>query len=184
MLEPTLSNPKKAERKSTQNKGITPDVYLPSQIETEEFGEGKLSGSLEYDVISKARVKNFKRLDLSKDFLASRHEARAKKSILFSHYKTLKDWRKEQKKDKFLELNIDNRKAKKEKAEVELLALQNDTRKKLGLSTFNSYQAFLERQENIEEPDMNEEILFEAANILSDFIQESYKPVISMNKAG
>ena len=48
---------------------------------------------------------------------------------------------------------------------------------------FGSYQAFLDRENDKEEPDLDEEILLEAANVLSDFIQQSYKPVISMNKA-
>ena len=87
-------------------------------------------------------------------------------------------------KEKFLELNIDNRKTEKENKEAELLAMENDLRKEIGLNTFESYQAFLDREEIKEEPDINEEILLEAANILSDFIKYSYKPVISMNKAG
>ena len=57
-------------------------------------------------------------------------------------------------------------------------------RKKMGLSTFENYQAFLDREEGDEEPNIDEAILLEAANILSDFIEYSYKPVISMNKAG
>ena len=62
--------------------------------------------------------------------------------------------------------------------------MENDFRKKKGLGTFESYQAFLDREENDEEPSIEEEILLEAANILSDFIEHSYNPVISMNKAG
>ena len=169
--------------KSTQNKGVSPDIYLPSPIDTEEFGEKKLSRSLDYDVISEARVKNFNRLNFSKNFLTSEHKERVKESILFNHYKSLKTWRKAQKEDKFLVLDLDKRKAKKENAEIELLALENGTRKKLGLPMFDSYQAFLDREDNKEEPDLDEEILLEAANVLSDFIQQSYKPVISMKKA-
>ncbi len=81
-------------------------------------------------------------------------------------------------------LDLEIRKAKKENTEAELLTMENDLRKKIGLNTFESYQAFLDREEIKEEPDIDEEILLEAANILSDFIEYSYKPVISMNKAG
>ena len=81
-------------------------------------------------------------------------------------------------------LDLEIRKAKKENTEAELLTMENDLRKKIGLNTFESYQAFLDREEIKEEPDIDEEILLEAANILSDFIKYSYKPVISMNKAG
>ena len=170
--------------KSTQSKGISPDIYLPSPINTEEFGENKLPGALEYDSIAKTRVRDFNRLNTSTSLLSSEHEIRVNDSVLFKHHKKLKAWRKAQQEEKFLELNIDNRKAEKENKEAELLTMENDLRKKIGLNTFESYQAFLDREEIKEEPDIDEEILLEAANILSDFIEYSYKPVISMNKAG
>ena len=170
--------------KSTQSKGISPDIYLPSPINTEEFGENKLPGALEYDSIAKTRVRDFNRLNTSTSLLSSEHEVRVNDSVLFKHHKKLKAWRKAQQEEKFLELNIDNRKTEKENKESELLTMENDLRKKIGLNTFESYQAFLDREEIKEEPDIDEEILLEAANILSDFIEYSYKPVISMNKAG
>ncbi len=170
--------------KSTQSKGISPDIYLPSPINTEEFGENKLPGALEYDSIAKTRVRDFNRLNTSTSLLSSEHEVRVNDSVLFKHHKKLKAWRKAQQEEKFLELNIDNRKAEKENKEAEILTMENDLRKEIGLNTFESYQAFLDREEIKEEPDIDEEILLEAANILSDFIEYSYKPVISMNKAG
>jgi len=170
--------------KSTQSKGISPDIYLPSPINTEEFGENKLPGALEYDSIAKTRVRDFNRLNTSTSLLSSEHEVRVNDSVLFKHHKKLKAWRKAQQEEKFLELNIDNRKTEKENKEAELLTMENDLRKEIGLNTFESYQAFLDREELKEEPDIDEEILLEAANILSDFIEFSYKPVISMNKTG
>ena len=170
--------------KSTQSKGISPDIYLPSPINTEEFGENKLPGALEYDSIAKTRVRDFNRLNTSTSLLSSEHEVRVNDSVLFKHHKKLKAWRKAQQEEKFLELNIDNRKTEKENKEAEILTMENDLRKEIGLNTFESYQAFLDREEIKEEPDIDEEILLEAANILSDFIEYSYKPVISMNKAG
>ena len=170
--------------KSTQNKGISPDIYLPTSIDSEDFGENKLTGALGYDVISKVKVKNFNLINISKQTLASNHLVRAQKSILFNHYEQIKKWRKTQKEDLFLDLNIDKRREKKEKMELELLTIENKTRKKLELPTFETYSDFLEREEEAEKPDLDEEILFEAANVLSDLIKESYNPVISMNRAG
>ena len=170
--------------KSTQNKGISPDIYLPSPIDTEEIGENKLPGALEYDSIAKTKVRDFNRIIASTDLLTSEHAERINKSGLFKHLEKMKTWRKIQQDEKYLDLNIDNRRASKENAEVELLAMENDFRKKIGLNTFESYQAFLDREEAEEEPDIEEEILLEAANVLSDFIKYSYKPVISMSKTG
>ena len=170
--------------KSTQNKGVSPDIYLPTSIDSEDFGENKLTGALGYDVISKVKVKNFNLINISKQTLASNHLVRAQKSILFNHYEQIKKWRKTQKEDLFLDLNIDKRREKKEKMELELLTIENKTRKKLGLPSFETYSDFLEREEQAEKPDLDEEILFEAANVLSDLFKESYNPVISMNRAG
>ena len=170
--------------KSTQNKGISPDIYLPSPIDTEEIGENKLPGALEYDSIAKTKVRDFNRIIASTDLLTSEHTERINKSVLFKHLEKMKTWRKIQQDEKYLDLNIDNRRANKENAEAELLAMENDFRKKIGLNTFESYQAFLDREEAEEEPDIEEEILLEAANVLSDFIKYSYKPVITMSKTG
>ena len=170
--------------KSTQNKGISPDIYLPSQISDNEFGENKLPKALEYDSIASTRVRNFNRINISKENLWKQHQQRLDQSILFNHYRNLKSWREEQLEEKFFELNVNNRRAKKEQIESELLAMENNLRKQLGLETFVDYQAFLNREENDEDPDIEEEILLEAANILSDFIEFSYQPVISMKKAG
>ena len=170
--------------KSTQNKGISPDIYLPSPIDTEEIGENKLPGALEYDSIAKTKVRDFNRIIASTELLTSEHAERINKSGLFKHLEKMKTWRKIQQDEKYLDLNIDNRRASKENAEAELLAMENDFRKKIGLNTFESYQAFLDREEAEEEPDIEEEILLEAANVLSDFIKYSYKPVISLSETG
>ena len=118
--------------KSTQNKGISPDIYLPSPVDIEEFGESKLPGALQYDFIPGTKVRDFNRLNSSKELLSIEHQARAKDSILFTHYETLKSWRRSQDEDKFFDLDIEKRRLKKEKAELELLTMENDFRKKIG----------------------------------------------------
>ena len=170
--------------KSTQNKGISPDIYLPSPIDTEEIGENNLPGALKYDSIAKTKVRDFNRIIASTDLLTLEHAERINKSVLFKHLEKMKAWRKIQQDEKYLDLNIDNRRASKQNAETELLNMENDFRKKIGLNTFETYQAFLDREELEEEPDIDEEILLEAANVLSDFIKYSYRPVVSMSKTG
>tara|TARA_Y100000590_G_scaffold213192_1_gene241517 strand:+ start:10351 stop:12402 length:2052 start_codon:yes stop_codon:yes gene_type:complete len=168
---------------STQSKGVIPDIFLPSPINSEDFGENKLPGALGYDVISKTKVRDFNRIHLSSDLFTS-HKERVSNSLLFSHQEKVNEWRKSQKADKFLELNIDKRKERKKRIEEELLSYENDLRSKIGLNTYKDYQSFLDREESEEEPDINEEILLEAAHILSDFIQLSFNPVISMKGKG
>lgn len=87
------------------------------------------------------------------------------------------------KNDDFVDLDLEKRRTKKQKAEQELLALENKTRERLGLNTFSSYKEFLEREAVDGEPSLDEEILIEAANVLSDFISKAYNPVVKLNKA-
>jgi len=167
--------------KSTQNKGISPDIILPSPIDENEYGESTLPKALGYDVISKTKIRNFNRVPSSKQIFTKHHKDRVDTSVIFNHYKTLNSWRKNQANEKFLELDIEKRKLKKEKIETDILSMENELRKKLGLNTFNTYKDFLDKDEEDKKPDIDEEILYEAANILTDFIDYSFKPIVTMN---
>ena len=167
--------------KSTQNKGISPDIILPSPINENEYGESTLPKALGYDVISKTKIRNFNRVPSSKQIFTKHHKDRLDNSVIFNHYKTLNSWRKNQANEKFLELDIEKRKLKKEKIETDILSMENELRKKLGLNTFNTYKDFLDKDEEDKKPDIDEEILYEAANILTDFIDYSFKPIVTMN---
>lgn len=167
--------------KSTQNKGISPDIILPSPINENEYGESTLPKALGYDVISKTKIRNFNRVPSSKQIFTKHHKDRVDASVIFNHYKTLNSWRKNQANEKFLELDIEKRKLKKEKIETDILSMENELRKKLGLNTFNTYKDFLDKDEEDKKPDIDEEILYEAANILTDFIDYSFKPIVTMN---
>ena len=78
----------------------------------------------------------------------------------------------------WISLNIDKRKANKEQSEQELLSLENELRRELGLETFQHYKEFVEREEDPQVIDIEEAILKESANILADFIEYSFQPVV------
>ena len=168
--------------KSTQNKGISPDIILPSPINETEYGESTLPKALGYDVISKTNIRNFNRVPSSKQIFTKHHKDRVNTSVIFNYYKTLNSWRKNQENEKFVELDIEKRKLKKERIEADILSMENELRKKLGLNTFNTYKDFLDRDEEDKKPDIDEEILYEAANILTDFIDYSFKPIVTMSQ--
>ena len=168
--------------KSTQNKGISPDIILPSPINESEYGESTLPKALGYDVISKTKTRNFNRVPFSKQIFTKDHKDRVDTSVIFNHYKTLNSWRKNQENEKFVELDIDKRRLKKERIETDMLSMENNLRKTLGLNTFNTYKDFLDKDEDDKKPDIDEEILYEAANILTDFIDYSFKPIVTMNQ--
>ncbi len=163
---------------STQNKGVSPDIYLPSPVDVEDIGEHKYIGALLHDNIKKTKFKDFDRIGSSTELLILKHKERMNQSSVFKNLKEKKSWRKMQDENIWISLNIDKRKNKKEQSEQEILLLENQLRTELGLDTFHTYKEFLEREEDPRMIDIDEEILKESANILADFIDYSFQPVV------
>ena len=163
---------------STQNKGISPDINLPSPIDVEEIGEHKYLGALVHDNIRKTKFKDFDRIGASKELLTLKHKERMSQSSIFKNLKEKKSWRAIQDNNIWVSLNIDKRKVNKERAEQELLSLENELRREMGLETFQNYKEFVEREKDPEVIDIDEAILKESANILADFIEYSFQPVV------
>lgn len=169
---------------STQNKGVVPDIILPSVFDIEDIGENKLDKALEHDSIQTTSYKNFGRISSYKDLLNNRSKARINKSPLFTNLKEKKEWRKKSE-IKLLELNLNNRIQKKIELEHSLLTAENILRERLLLPTFDSYQEFLDRNEDPEILDINLNVLNEAANVLTDLIEIKNKPLIAyLDKTG
>ena len=99
-------------------------------------------------------------------------------SSIFKNLKEKKSWRAIQDNNIWVSLNIDKRKVNKERAEQELLSLENKLRREMGLETFQNYKEFVEREKDPEVIDIDEAILKESANILADFIEYSFQPVV------
>ena len=163
---------------STQNKGISPDINLPSPIDVEEIGEHKYLGALVHDNIRKTKFKDFDRIGSSKELHTLKHKERMSQSSIFKNLKEKKSWRAIQDNNIWVSLNIDKRKVNKERAEQELLSLENELRREMGLETFQNYKEFVEREKDPEVIDIDEAILKESANILADFIEYSFQPVV------
>ena len=164
---------------STQNKGVSPDIYLPSPIDYEEIGESKLLRALNYDKVTKVRFKNFDRIGSSKEALIKRNKKRIMLSPIFKSLEKKKELMEEQEKDLWLQLDIETRGKKKNDLENRFLVLENNLREELGLETYLTYQDFLDREEDPEDLNVESEILLESAHILSDYIEQSYNPIIA-----
>ena len=61
---------------STQNRGVIPDIKLPSYIDKSKTGESSRDSSLPWDTIKPSRFKKAKSLDSIIKFLLSQHEKR------------------------------------------------------------------------------------------------------------
>jgi carboxyl-terminal processing protease len=103
---------------STQHKGVTPDIQLPSRYDAEEYGESSMSSALPWDLISSTR---FKPLDFVNQDLLTRLEKNAAdrmkhETFLIQYSNDVEDWRTLHKKTEY-SLNFEIRKKEKEKAE-------------------------------------------------------------------
>tara|TARA_B100001029_G_scaffold13359_1_gene8983 strand:+ start:22358 stop:24418 length:2061 start_codon:yes stop_codon:yes gene_type:complete len=163
---------------STQNKGVRPDIQIPTNFEIEEIGESKLDRALGHDNIPMAYYRDLNRVYSHLDVLKENSKSRIESSLFFNSMETRKQWRKANDIN-FLHLNIDHRRMIKEKIESYVLSKENELRKKLKLPTFLTYQEFLDRDEDPETLNEEYNVLNEAMNILGDLIDIQSEPLIA-----
>lgn len=163
---------------STQNKGVRPDIEIPTNFEIEEIGESKLDRALGHDNIPMAYYRDLNRVYSHLDVLKENSKSRIESSLFFNSMETRKQWRKANDIN-FLHLNIDHRRMIKEKIESYVLSKENELRKKLKLPTFLTYQEFLDRDEDPETLNEEYNVLNEAMNILGDLIDIQSEPLIA-----
>ena len=168
---------------STQNKGVTPDIFLPTMVDTDEFGENQLPGALKHDNIPTTKFRDFERIDPYLSELKAKNNFRINKSIFYQHLKGRKEWRKMQEID-WLKLNLETRREIKDRTEKELLALENSLRSQMNLEIFSTYQEFLDREEDPDNISFNKKEINETANILADLIESKNKPTLALLEAG
>jgi carboxyl-terminal processing protease len=168
---------------STQNKGVTPDIFLPTMVDTDEFGENQLPGALEHDNIPPTKFRDFERIDPYLSELKAKNNFRINKSIFYQHLKGRKEWRKMQEID-WLKLNLETRREIKDRTEKELLALENSLRSQMNLEIFSTYQEFLDREEDPDNISFTKKEIDETANILTDLIESKNKPTLASLEAG
>jgi carboxyl-terminal processing protease len=159
---------------STQNKGVTPHITLPSSVDIEEFGESKLPWALDHDNITATSHRNFKETKRYLRYLQENNKERILNSQFYKNLNLKKDWGDRQNK-KFITLNLSKREQQKIIAEEEILAIENSLRLSIGLETYSTYQEFLDRDEDIDEINIDKIELNETAEILIDLIEANKK---------
>ena len=166
---------------STQNRGVLPDITLPSLFNIEEIGENKLDRALVHDTIPSINYRNRSRVNSFIGELQERSQKRITGSLLFQDLKEKKKWQKDNKLI-YLELDYDLRLENKTKNEESILSMENKLRSQLDLPIFENYQDFLDRDEDPDILDVDLNILNEASEILTDLIDLKNKPLIASNK--
>ncbi len=152
---------------STQNKGVVPDIKLPSAIDPNDFGESSVPSALPWDQIQSTKYQLYSNIDKYLPELRKMHEERMDTSAEFDN--VLEDIReyKESKAEKYISLNETVRKKEKEEEDNKRFERENERRKSKGLKLLEKGETSINKNKN------NDPYLEETGHILSDLIKLS-----------
>ena len=146
---------------STQHRGVFPDISLPSNIDTEVVGESARENALPWDTVKTTRFSAGAPLGTTIDTLTANHVERSKVDPNFLYQMDRIQASKEIRDQKTISLNIDTRRATREKQLDDALTRENERRVALQLEP-------LESLDDIEDEDVPDVQLDQAAKIVTD----------------
>ena len=170
---------------STQNKGVLPDIELPSTWDIESVGESSYPTALSWDVIRPYRHKKFKMDAELIDKVIDRFEFRLSDEPNLNYLKKIRNRYDLNKNKKLLSLNIEDRKIQKELRKSWLLEIENERRLAIGLNAFASYDELEKNNDDDNNTNINsinlksDYQLIETTNIMNDYLNLSKKPILS-----
>jgi len=160
---------------STQNRGVQPDIRLPSAISPEEVGESSRDGALPWNRIRSANFKPDGSVAPVLGELQRDHDARVADDPDFRYAQAEIGAIDAMRKEKSVSLNLKDRKAERERLTQERLARENTRRTALG-------EAPLKSVDDIKDPP--DAILAEAAQITADYVRLEPKYVARAEPGG
>ena len=159
-----------------QNKGVEPDIVLPSSSDLEEIGESSLDNALPWDRI---KPTSFKKFTLNTSTISKLYASHKKRVAVSPDLQYILDIRKRydaNKKKTGLSINFDTRKAEKIERQIWVLETENKRRSAKGLAIYDSFDDLEEFNKSKEEDvdkniDVkNDYLLNESTLILSEYI--------------
>ncbi len=154
---------------STQKKGITPDLIIPSVLDSMEIGEEYLPGALEWTVVDPAIYRHAFALKELIAELGGRSAKRRTEEPRFIAYEQLLTYLAEQRQSKTISLRLEDR--------LPMARRENEMSDFIVESTANDDLDYAEEEQkedpgekNAEAPPKNDLILDEALNIIQDII--------------
>ena len=194
-LKLTVSKFYRVSGDSTQHRGVLPDIEFPSTYDIEEVGESHRDNALPWDRIHAVPHKTSNYLKQHIGALTVRHEQRSRADPDFAHMLNQLELNEQWAAEDALSLNIEKRRARTERWDQELFALENIRRVEKGLLPHNNVEAWKESSADdevtkdddkssgeIEKPETDENVaesdpmLQEAGHILIDQIALTTSP--------
>ena len=137
--------------KSTQHRGIIPDIEFPTLVDFEEIGESSLDGALVWDVIEPIDYKKEYAVGNRLENLELNHQKRVQSNPYFTYYKAISEKAEENKLKKTISLQESARLAEKQNEDKWRLMVENNLRVGTGKTAATSLD-HLEELEEAEEP--------------------------------
>lgn len=164
---------------STQVRGVTPDIQFPPLVDADEIGEGTLPNALPWDRIEPISYPHRGTIQRLVPVLTEVHQNRVAADPDFQYRVERIALIRERSERDQLSLNLEQRRARQQAFQQQILELANAHRSATGEKPFASFEEFEESDENEslgnelaadepEEPDAYQE---EAARILLDLIE-------------
>ena len=161
-----------------QNKGIHPDITLPSTWDIEEIGESSYKTALPWDEITPMRFNKFSMESSMLSRLNDEHSTRVNQNPNLQYILDIRKRYEIQKNKEVISLNFIKRRIEKEERQSWALDIENKRRASLNLETFSSYKVMedfndaKEAEENDKDSEIdidNDYLLNEGTQILSDY---------------
>ena len=163
---------------STQERGVIPDIVIPSVLDHDEIGESSLPQAMAWDQIQPVRYRRLANLAPTIDYLENLHKQRISKSADFIYLNEYVRFLEENRKKTRRSLNESKRRQERESVKQHLLAMENRRRQALGLKPYNDY-AELESAKNEEDSDSrHDSMLQETGDILIDWMIADQKTAL------
>ena len=170
---------------STQNKGVIPDIELPSTWDIDTVGESSYPTALKWDTIRPYRHKKFKLEPNLVEKVLNQYESRLTFEPNLNYLQKVRNRYDLNKNKKLLSLNINERTIQKELRKSWLLEIENERRSEIGLDVFNSFEEMENFKDNKDSLDQNsinlqdDYLLIESTKIINDFLNFSKKKMLS-----
>jgi carboxyl-terminal processing protease len=169
---------------STQNRGVIPDISLPSLYDVSEIGESALDGALPWDTIKATSYRAFPDFSSLVPHLQVMHEKRSSKDPDFNFLIKTNKLIEERRLIKHISLNEKTRSDDKDTLKGKQFNLENERRLAKGEALLKSVDE-LEKNKDDNEKDMKKEkdekpkpLLMEAAYILIDFMNIQHPTLV------
>ena len=146
---------------STQHRGVSPDIELPSGINAEHVGESARESALPWDTVPTTRFRSGKPLDTTIESLTTAYVERAKDDPNYLYQMNLIRDAEEISSRKTLSLNLETRRNERKEQLERRLELENERRVALQLEP-------LESLDDIDDEDLPDIQLDQAAAIVTD----------------